>query len=92
VAVINFIDAVTDRETMPVTLSPNPVSGGQFTLHNESGKAISVEVHSISGQLVYKSENTGESLSVNTSDWGKGTYFVTVLQDGKRKIFKVVNL
>ena len=92
IAVINFIDAVTDYETLPVTLFPNPVSGDLFTLHNESGKAFSVEVHSISGQLVYKAENTGRSLSVSTSGWGKGIYLVTVSQDGKRKNFKVVNL
>ena len=94
VAVINFIDAdaVTDFEILPVTLFPNPVSDDLFTIHNESGKALSVEVHFISGQLVYKAENTGESLSVSTSGWGKGIYLVTVSQDGKRKNFKVVNL
>lgn len=92
VAVINFTEAVEDYETMPVTLSPNPVSGGHFTLHNESGKSISVEVHSITGQLVYQAENAEGSFSVSTSDWEKGIYLVTVSQDGKRKIFKVVNL
>ena len=92
VAVINFTEAVEDYETMPVTLSPNPVSGGHFTLHNESGKSISVEVHSITGQLVYQAENAEGSFSVSTSDWEKGIDLVTVSQDGKRKIFKVVNL
>ena len=92
VAVINFTEAVEDYETAPVTLSPNPVSGGQFTLHNESGKAMAVEVHSITGQLVYQTESTDESFSVSTSDWEKGIYLVTVSQDGKRKNFKVVNL
>lgn len=92
VAVINFTEAVEDYETMPVTLSPNPVSGGHFTLHNESGKSISVEVHSITGQLVYQAESAEGSFSVSTSDWEKGIYLVTVSQDGKRKIFKVVNL
>ena len=92
VAIVNYVGAVTDYETMPVTLSPNPVSGGQFTLRNESGKSIAVEVHSITGQLVYQSESTDESFSVSTSDWEKGIYLVTVSQDGKRKNFKVVNL
>ena len=92
VAVIDFAEAVTDHETIPVTLSPNPVSGGQFTLRNESGKSIAVEVHSITGQLVYQAESTDESYSVSTSDWKKGIYLVTVSQDGKRKNFKVVNL
>ena len=92
VAVINFTEAVEDYETVPVTLSPNPVSGGQFTLHNESGKAIAVEVHSITGQLVYQAESADNNVSVITSDWKKGMYLVTVSQDGKRKNFKVVNL
>lgn len=92
VAVINFTEAVEDYETMPVTLSPNPVSGGHFTLHNESGKAIAVEVHSITGQLVYQAESADNNVSVITSDWKKGMYLVTVSQDGKRKTFKVVNL
>jgi len=92
VAVINFTEAVEDYETVPVTLSPNPVSGGQFTLHNESGKAIAVEVHSITGQLVYQAESAENNYSVSTSEWNKGMYLVTVLQDGKRKTFKVVNL
>ena len=92
VAIVNYVGAVADHETMPVTLSPNPVSGGQFTLRNESGKSIAVEVLSITGQLVYQSESTDESFSVSTSDWEKGIYLVTVSQDGKRKNFKVVNL
>ncbi|MBR4919122.1 MAG: T9SS type A sorting domain-containing protein [Bacteroidales bacterium] len=92
VAVINFTEAVEDYETAPVTLSPNPVSGGQFTLRNESGKTMAVEVHSITGQLVYQAESTEESLSVTSSDWKKGMYLVTVIQDGKRKTFKVVNM
>ncbi|MBQ3739763.1 MAG: T9SS type A sorting domain-containing protein [Bacteroidales bacterium] len=91
VAVINFTEAVEDYETMLVTLSPNPVSGGHFTLHNESGKAIAVEVHSITGQLVYQAESADNNVSVITSDWKKGMYLVTVSQDGKRKTFKVVN-
>lgn len=91
VAVINFTEAVEDYETMLVTLSPNPVSGGYFTLHNESGKAIAVEVHSITGQLVYQAESADNNVSVITSDWKKGMYLVTVSQDGKRKTFKVVN-
>ncbi len=92
VAVINFTEAVEEYETMPVILSPNPVSGGQFTLHNESGKTMAVEVHSITGQLVYQAESTDNNFTVTTSDWNKGIYLVTVLQDGKRKTFKVVNL
>lgn len=92
VAVINFTEAVEDYETVPVTLSPNPVSGGQFTLHNESGKTMAVEVHSITGQLVYQAESADNNISVTTSDWKKGMYLVTVIQDGKRKNFKVVNL
>ena len=92
VAIVNYVGAVTDHETMPVTLFPNPVSGGQFTLRNESGKSIAVEVHSITGQLVYQAEGAEESFSVSTSDWQKGIYLVTVSQDGKRKTFKVVNL
>ena len=92
VAIIDFAEAVTEHETIPVNLSPNPVSGGQFTLRNESGKSIAVEVHSITGQLVYQAESTDESYSVSTSDWKKGIYLVTVSQDGKRKNFKVVNL
>ena len=92
VAIVNYVGAVTDHETMPVTLFPNPVSGGQFTLRNESGKSIAVEVHSITGQLVYQAESAEESFSVSTSDWQKGIYLVTVSQDGKRKTFKVVNL
>jgi hypothetical protein len=92
VAIIDFAEAVTEHETIPVNLSPNPVSGGQFTLRNESGKSIAVEVHSITGQLVYQAESAEGSFSVSTSDWEKGIYLVTVSQDGKRKIFKVVNL
>lgn len=92
VAIINFTEAVEDYETVPVSLSPNPVSGGQFTLRNESGKTMAVEVHSITGQLVYQAESADNNLSVNTSNWKKGMYLVTVSQDGKRKTFKVVNL
>lgn len=83
---------VDEHNDISVSIVQNPIINNIIHLRNESGKSISVEVHSITGQLVYQAESTEESFSVSTSDWEKGIYLVTVSQDGKRKIFKVVNL
>ena len=83
---------VDEHNEISVSIVQNPIINNILHLRNESGKSIAVEVHSITGQLVYQAESTDESISVSTSNWKKGMYLVTVSQDGKRKNFKVVNL
>lgn len=83
---------VDEHNEISVSIVQNPIINNILHLRNESGKAIAVEVHSITGQLVYQAESADNNVSVITSDWKKGMYLVTVSQDGKRKNFKVVNL
>lgn len=92
VVVVYLGGGVDEHNGISVSVVQNPIINNNLLLRNESGKSIAVEVHSITGQLVYQAESSDESFSVNTSDWQKGMYLVTVLQDGKRKTFKVVNL
>lgn len=83
---------VDEHNEISVSIVQNPIINNILHLRNESGKAIAVEVHSITGQLVYQAESADNNVSVITSDWKKGMYLITVSQDGKRKNFKVVNL
>ncbi len=83
---------VDEHNEISVSIVQNPIINNILHLRNESGKAIAVEVHSITGQLVYQAESADNNFTVTTSDWNKGIYLVTVSQDGKRKNFKVVNL
>ncbi len=89
---VRIYGAVEDYDGLSVTLSPNPVSDGQFTLHNENGKTLQVEIHSLTGQLVYKTESADSSICIHAADWEKGIYLITLSQEGKTKTFKVVNL
>ena len=92
VVLVYIFGGVAEHNDISVSIVQNPIVNNIIHLRNESGKSITVEVHSITGQLVYQAESADESFSVSTSDWQKGIYLVTVSQEGKRKTFKVVNL
>lgn len=54
-------------------LFPNPASK---SVNINSSLEMEVEIMDLSGQVVYKSENTGRSFEIETSSWKTGVYLV----------------
>lgn len=71
-------------ETNSLQIWPNPTTG---ILHLEGYAADKMEVRNLLGQLVLQSDNTD---TIDLSYIEKGIYFVTVLQNGKRSVVKII--
>ena len=82
--------AVEDYESLPVTVTPNPVTSGRLVLHNDSEEAVQVEVYALTGQKVYVAECHGTQMVMNTSTWNSGVYLLKATQNGRSRTFKVV--
>jgi len=89
---VRVYGAVEDYDELPVTLSPNPVSCGQFTIHNGAKERVSIEVYSSLGQVIYTHKMAEGDLTLSTQSWDSGMYFVKVQQNNKRKTFQILNI
>lgn len=72
-----------ERQYDWLKLYPNPVSS---ILHLESGSDISnalVEIHDVSGRLVYTDELPGPTFSIDLSHFEPGIYMVSIRSAGK---------
>ena len=82
-AIINDVD---------ISIIPNP-NGGRFTVllseTDESTKA-SLFLYSSSGNLIYQKENVSHKTNVDISNHESGAYFLYLIINGKKEIWKVI--
>jgi hypothetical protein len=74
---------------LAVAISPNP-NNGNFTLEFNNYKNTSVEIYSILGDLVYKTNLQKEKTNINLQNINKGTYMVHIISDNGTAVKRVV--
>ncbi len=72
-------------------LYPNPTTN-TLTIESEKPDQHSIEIISLSGQLIFRTEMEGNSKQINLSLFSKGIYFVTVRSKEFVRTEKVVKL
>ena len=75
-----------------VTAFPNPVVN-TLNLQLDNAGNYAVEVFNLNGKVIARENITvsgGNQAAINTSNWAKGTYMVSVAKDGDRKVIAVV--
>lgn len=74
------IGSVNDNPEISFRMYPNPVEN---VLHlDQLENASRVEIYNVVGKLVQTVEDFGNNVSINTSDFNSGVYFVTVHING----------
>jgi hypothetical protein len=86
-------DFVGIENTCPSELSiyPNP-SSSLITIETDRPDYHSIEIVSLSGQLIYRTEMKGGSKQIDLTPFSKGMYFVTVRSKEFVRTEKVVKL
>jgi hypothetical protein len=76
--------AKTEEVLENIKLYPNPATNGSFNLVLPSGTEypLSMQVISLTGQLVMQKELTGQFNSITTSGLKNGTYFLVIHRNG----------
>jgi len=61
-----------------MTIYPNPNNGIFVIKTGIHNKAVSFTIKDIAGKVVFKSDNKGENLKINISEFPSGVYFCTI--------------
>ena len=61
-----------------ITLYPNPVSGTHFTIRNDAGSPIDIEVYDMSGKRIHHNSSSDIYTTINVNNWKKGVYLVKI--------------
>jgi len=82
-------DNITAINNNAVSIYPNP-SNGVFTVANELGNNTTINIFSITGQLVYDNTLTGANTTINVNYLPKGIYTVRVSNNANQNIIKKI--
>ena len=74
---------VTELTSFELSIYPNPVHGGTFTVSGAWEAGASIEVFELTGRKVFETTATQTAVTVSTDGWEAGTYAVRIM-DGAR--------
>ena len=74
---------VTELTSFELSIYPNPVHGGTFTVSGAWEAGASIEVFELTGRKVFETTSTQTTVTVSTDGWEAGTYAVRIM-DGAR--------
>lgn len=91
------VDEVTPADSMHTArVFPNPsLESAQLELSNFSDSQLSITVTDVSGRIVSRSLITNvpgstQLVTLNTSAFDTGTYFITIMGDSQREVLKLI--
>ena len=77
------VAAVDEKQTIPLTMYPNPTGGSHVLLESEGNEIQSVIVYDLSGKVVSQlTEVENDRCSLTTSEWHNGIYQIVVSTAG----------
>ena len=74
---------VTELTSFELSIYPNPVHGGTFTVSGAWEAGASIEVFELTGRKLFETTSTQTRVTVSTDGWEAGTYAVRIM-DGAR--------
>ena len=76
-----------------ITVYPNPNQGSfsvEFSESLNNQESTDIYIHDLNGKEVYKKENLGILTNIDISYCEKGIYFMTIVKDTDKKIWKII--
>jgi len=81
--------SIIDNSLDQLSVYPNPVNEAITIVFNQDVINL-IEVHSISGKLVYSNQDFNSGMTISTLSWESGVYLISVHSSGNKKIEKLV--
>lgn len=85
----NFPDGFEETVLKDIYIFPNPTNSF-LTIEVEQPDHHSIEIISLSGQVIYRTEMDGTSKQIDLTPFSKGVYFITVRSDAWVRTEKMV--
>ncbi len=91
-SVSDTIDYVTDDLDLNIEVYPNPTSGYLVLSSDLPGNMpkINVRLYSLQGNIIENIELTSNRTEFNISDYPAGVYFLSVIFENERHLWKIV--
>ena len=87
---VENVEAIRNHESMnKLKIYPNP-SDNIINIELENTNNAMIEIHNVSGRLVYSKELDSKIEKIDISDLSKGMYFVKVMQEYNVRIEKLI--
>lgn len=81
---------ITENGNSVFTAYPNPTSG-LITINSNGAIINMLVVRDASGRIIYQTQNTASTSSVNLTDMESGVYFITIFgEDNAQAVMKVI--
>ena len=74
-----------------LSIYPNPTNG-LLTIETTNPKPHTIEIHSLNGQLLYRTKLERPTLQIDLSSFQKGLYFITVRSRDYVRTEKIIKL
>jgi len=74
-----------------VSIYPNPAND-LLTIETANPETHTIEIHSLNGQLMYRTKGEGPTFQIDLSSFQKGLYFITVRSRDNVRTEKIIKL
>ena len=88
---VSVIVGITNTNVGRLSIFPNPTNGS-LTIETNQPDHHSIEIISLSGQVIYRTEMEGRSKQIDLSPFSKGIYFITIRSKDFVTTSKIIKL
>ena len=85
------MNSVNQIEIDKLRIYPNPASD-YLTIETDNPKTHTIKIHSLNGQLLYRTKGEVPTFDIDLSSFQKGLYFITVRSRDKERMEKIIIL
>ncbi|MEY5046707.1 MAG: hypothetical protein RLZZ175_66 [Bacteroidota bacterium] len=86
---INPLQGIEKLETITFGMFPNPAQN-EVLIQNPSTNAMEISISNITGEIVYSGNISEDNIKLNLDSWQKGLYIVTLKDNNKVGVQKLI--
>ena len=79
---------LAESELITLSVYPNPVTEGEFTITTSSTEAGLIQIYTVQGTLVHQEQVSERDVVISCHDWAKGIYLVRVADKVEKIVIK----
>jgi hypothetical protein len=83
------VQGISETESELIAVYPNP-SNGIFTVASKGSIIQEVTLYSVNGELIWRNANNSHEITIDLSEYARGTYMLQVSTNQEARIFRLI--